>query len=281
MRWSLRIARSYRANRSRRVERAPHRHRPTGSSDAAHAERGIARYSIELTRALLRLGAPVGAIVLNPFLGEPRGLPDDIVDSPLLTRRTARTFDADPDGVPVAYHLMSPIELELPPLRTIAESALQRCDALVAVLYDLIPLVFQERYLQDPRVREPYLARLDLLRKRTCCSPSRSHAARRHRAARRRTGRVVTIGGGVSDDFACATVLGSARRCAVACRSTGRSSSPLRVGSGARTPRSSSAPSARSMLRSRRRATRRGVHRATRGEAAWRAEPRAGWRQIS
>ena len=54
------------------------------SQSAAHAERGIARYSIELTRALLRRGAPVERILLNPSLSTPRRLPPELAFSPRL-----------------------------------------------------------------------------------------------------------------------------------------------------------------------------------------------------
>ena len=43
-----------------------------GIQSPAHGERGIARYSIELTRALLRRGAPIDAITLNPILANQR-----------------------------------------------------------------------------------------------------------------------------------------------------------------------------------------------------------------
>lgn len=172
------------------------------AQSVAHAERGIARYSIELTRALLRAGAPVAAIGLSPHLPSPRGLPDDVASSPLLTQRTAASITRASGANPLAYQVMSPIELELPPLRTIPESAMQRADAFVAVVYDLIPLVFPDRYLVDPHLRRRYLARLDLLRRADLLLAISEHTRRdviAHLGVD--AARVVTIGGGVAEHF--------------------------------------------------------------------------------
>jgi glycosyltransferase involved in cell wall biosynthesis len=172
------------------------------AQSAAHAERGIARYSIELTRAMLRAGAPIDAVALSPHLPNPRKLPADLATSPLLTWRTAAGLSRVAERGPVAYQVMSPIELELPPLRTVPESALARSDAVVAVLYDLIPLVFESRYLVNPRVREPYMARLGLLRRADLLLAISEHS---RQDAIGLLGvdpqRVVNVGGGVSELF--------------------------------------------------------------------------------
>jgi glycosyltransferase involved in cell wall biosynthesis len=177
------------------------------AQSAAHAERGIARYSIELTRSMLRLGAPIDAIALSPHLPNPRRLPADLATSALLTWRSASSIERVARGGPLAYQVMSPIELELPPLRTFPESAIERADAVVVVLYDLIPLVFEARYLAHPRVREPYLARLGLLRQADLLLAISEHS---RRDAIDLLGvdpaRVVAIGGGVSEVFSPAPV---------------------------------------------------------------------------
>ncbi len=168
----------------------------------AHSERGIARYSIELTRALLRRGAPVDAITLNPNLPNPRRLPSDLATSPLLEFATARAFADRQRRGPFAYHLMSPIELDLPAPLVISRAGLDRADALVVVLYDLIPLIFAERYLANPRVREPYLARLELVRSADLVLAISEHTRRdgiQHLGLD--PARVVAIGGGVAESF--------------------------------------------------------------------------------
>lgn len=177
------------------------------SQSIAHGERGIARYSIELTRALLRHGAagsplPIDAITLNPNLPNPRRLPVDLATSPLLLFATARTMaDAHRRG-PFAYVVMSPIELDLPAPLVLSRAGLDRADALVVVLYDLIPLIFAERYLADQRVREPYLARLSVIRDADLVLAISEHT---RRDAIEHLGlaadRVVAIGGGVADSF--------------------------------------------------------------------------------
>jgi len=169
----------------------------------AHGERGIARYSIELTRALLRRGAPVDAITLNPNLPNPRLLPDDLACSPRLAFATARTFADVHRAGPFAYHVMSPIELDEPAPLVLSRAGLDRADALVVVLYDVIPLIFAERYLADARVREPYLARLSLIRDADLVLAISEHT---RRDAIEHLGvdpaGVVAIGGGVADAFA-------------------------------------------------------------------------------
>ena len=168
----------------------------------AHGERGIARYSIELTRALLRRGAPVDAITLNPNLPNPRRLPSDLATSPLLGFATARTFADQQRRGPFAYHVMSPIELDLPAPLVFSRAGFDRADALVVVLYDLIPLIFAERYLANPRVREPYLARLELVRSADLVLAISEHTRRdgiEHLGLD--PARVVAIGGGVAESF--------------------------------------------------------------------------------
>ena len=172
------------------------------AQSVAHGERGIARYSIELTRALLREGAPIDAITLNPNLPNPRRLPIDLATSPLLQFATARTMADSHRRGPFAYVVMSPIELDLPAPLVLSRAGLDRSDSLVVVLYDLIPLIFADRYLADPRVREPYLARLSLIRDADLVLAVSEHT---RRDAIEYLGiapdRVVAIGGGVADTF--------------------------------------------------------------------------------
>ncbi|HEX7096468.1 MAG TPA: glycosyltransferase [Acidimicrobiales bacterium] len=172
------------------------------AQSTAHAERGIARYSVGLTLALLRLGAPVDTIALSPHLPAARGLPDELASSPLLRTRSAQTLADAAERGPVAYHVMSPIELELPTRRTIPEVACVRADAMVAVVHDLIPLVFADRYLRDPHLREAYRARLTLLRQFDLLLANSEHTRRDVlELAGVAPERVVTIGGGVSPFF--------------------------------------------------------------------------------
>lgn len=172
------------------------------AQSAVHGDRGIARYSIDLTRALLDRGALVGAITFNPNLAEPRRLPDDLAESGLMTWATARTFADQRAKGPVAYQIMSPMELELPAPLVLSRAGIERSDALVVVLYDLIPLIYADRYLSVPHLRDPYLARLQLYRDADLVLAI-SECSRRDGIAHLGLDpdRVVNIGGGATDQF--------------------------------------------------------------------------------
>lgn len=129
----------------------------------SHAGRGIARYTVELTLAMIHAHLPVSAIALSRY-HPPVQLPEALADSPLLVTHSAHTVrDLAAQGS-FTYQLMSPMELDLTPSRTLSTTALRHADAVVAVLYDLIPLLFPDRYLVSPRSRATYDARLGLLR---------------------------------------------------------------------------------------------------------------------
>lgn len=132
------------------------------AQNPSHHGRGIARYSIELTSAMLDTGMPIEAIALSPH-HPVATLPPRLADSPQLVSRSSPLFGALAARGPFAYHLMSPMELDLSPSRTLPASALERADAIVSVVYDFIPLLFPDRYLVSPRSRALYDARLALL----------------------------------------------------------------------------------------------------------------------
>ena len=130
----------------------------------AHADRGIARYVREQTRALARRG--VGeALLLNPHLPFPRVLDQDLLTHPRLrwnTQSEVRRI-VESDDRPVAYYVTSPFELsnfaegDLPP-------HLWRGNIpIAATLYDLIPLVMPERYLPDETLERHYRGRVEQL----------------------------------------------------------------------------------------------------------------------
>ena len=105
------------------------------------AERGIPRYAVELTRALLKAGAPVEAIGLNPHLDFPEHLPEEIKRARQLVPNSAASFRRAARRGPMLFHMLSPFEM--PP---IASSAIPRALAstrtpVVSSLYDVIPAV--------------------------------------------------------------------------------------------------------------------------------------------
>lgn len=173
------------------------------TQSAAYADRGIARYATELAAALLRAGAPVAGLALNPLLPDPRRLPDALAGSPLLVRNTRAAFEAARDAAPgpLAYVVLSPMEDQLPTAAVIPPWA-DEADALVMVGYDVIPLVFAERYLAARQTREPYLGRLAHVARADLVLAISEHT-RRDLVARIGIdpSRVVNIGGGVSPAF--------------------------------------------------------------------------------
>ncbi len=170
-----------------------------------HADRGIARYALETTRALLRLDPDlVGRIVLNPLLPFPKRLPPDLLSSPLLAwntaselRRTAMASDRA-----LAYHVLSPFELSHTSEGDLPPHAVRREVPLVATLYDLIPLVMTEKYLHHSGLERRYRARLEVLHEVDLVVTISEHTRRdalEHLGLRPE--RVRVIGAGVSSFF--------------------------------------------------------------------------------
>jgi glycosyltransferase involved in cell wall biosynthesis len=106
--------------------------------------RGIARYSTDLVRAMVRCHPElVSAVVLHPDLPVPGGL-DDLGDR----------LTTEPDWASGSVlHLSSVFELEVP-VRTFWPREASANRLLTAVtLYDLIPDLFPGWYLEDPGLR--------------------------------------------------------------------------------------------------------------------------------
>jgi glycosyltransferase involved in cell wall biosynthesis len=102
-------------------------------------ERGIPRFTTQLSLALLRSGAPVAGLGLNPNQPYPTHLPPELARAAQLTWNTAAALeDAQRDG-PILYHVMSPFER--PDLRPSAlpKHVLGTGIPIVCQVYDLIP----------------------------------------------------------------------------------------------------------------------------------------------
>ena len=169
----------------------------------SHADRGVARFVKEQVRALRRAG--VGdALLLNPHLPFPRALDQDLLTSPLLkwaTQSEVRRVLNAGEG-PLAYYLMSPVELSLRAEGDLPPHLLRGDLPVAATLYDLIPLVLAERYLADELIERRYRARIEQLHHvdlvLTISEHTRLDAIRLLGLDPRK---VVTIGFGVSDYF--------------------------------------------------------------------------------
>ncbi|MBX5491943.1 MAG: glycosyltransferase [Chloroflexi bacterium] len=173
------------------------------SQTEGSAERGLGRYVIELTRALLAYPGLVRAIALNPTLSFPGHLPGELLASGLLTWNTATAFRHAQRQGPVAYCVMSPFE-HIPTAETITPPHTVRPDVpLLAIVHDLIPLAYAKRYLDPyPEFARRYRRRLDLVRTADLVLTNSDHTRREViELLDLPPDRVVTIGGGAADYF--------------------------------------------------------------------------------
>lgn len=124
-------------------------------------ERGIGRYVTELATAL-ELSHP-GAVNSWVLRGD-QPVP---VHTPDLVRGARFRFQDDPDACsPDIWHATSPFEWLLDPVETIFPTWARRSRTrLVVTLYDLIPMLYPERYLLSSRVRRAYASRLQLVQR--------------------------------------------------------------------------------------------------------------------
>jgi glycosyltransferase involved in cell wall biosynthesis len=124
----------------------------------AYRERGIARYALNLIGALSEHHPDiVGSVLVDP---DRPPVPDlgPILDSGRL--RTPGTWPATEQ----VFHAMSPFDLEVPVAELWPRSASRAGMRLVLTVYDLIPHLFPEIYLEHPAARAAYRARHHLVR---------------------------------------------------------------------------------------------------------------------
>jgi glycosyltransferase involved in cell wall biosynthesis len=136
-----------------------------GAQNWAHLDRGIPRYIVEHLRALRHLAPElIDSVLLTPA-GPLTGNLNWLLGSGLL----APAADQRPAGrrapgtLPAIYHVMSPFE----PMAMEAMWPTWARDpdvATVVTVYDLIPLIFTEHYLSQPRGRVGYRARAEFIR---------------------------------------------------------------------------------------------------------------------
>lgn len=163
-------------------------------------DRGIARYVSEFCRAVEENhpGAVAGWL-LNPHLPTPAQV------LALMPAGTVHSFD-DPDlRPPDVWHVLSPFEdvggsrLLDPVWPRWARSSRTR---LVVTLYDLIPLIYADRYLQHPASRRWYMRRARLVQRADrVLAISEATASDAVRLLGIPPGRVDVVGTGVSEQF--------------------------------------------------------------------------------
>lgn len=167
----------------------------------AHADRGIARYATELAAALLRGGAEVALLTLNPALAFPRSLPPELLAHPGLGWASPRAYDRL-DGE-VAHLILSPVE-EVSPESVLPPHVRASGAHVVALLFDLIPLVLDQH--SSGGARAWYRQRLELYRQADLVLAISEHT---RADALQHLGlipeRVVSVLGGVSSFFSPST----------------------------------------------------------------------------
>jgi len=125
-----------------------------------YGERGVARFCRELTRALTQRHPDlVGRLVFNPDLALP-ALAAALGPSGLLAPST----EPGPLEGARLFHVLSPIELDVPLPRLWPSWCGPARLRLIVTLFDLIPEVLPHHYLADPGIRRRYRTRLGLLR---------------------------------------------------------------------------------------------------------------------
>ncbi|MGH9123019.1 MAG: glycosyltransferase, partial [Acidimicrobiales bacterium] len=130
-----------------------------GALGAGYRDRGVARYSEEVTAALLaRHGDMIGSVIYDPAGPRPRH------EAELLASGKPVPADGWDPGDQEVLHLMSPYALDLPVARLWPRRSAGRGMRLVVTVYDLIPEVMPDVYLADPGLRARYRARHDLVR---------------------------------------------------------------------------------------------------------------------
>jgi glycosyltransferase involved in cell wall biosynthesis len=172
-----------------------------GTQSIGHAERGIARYVAEHSRALLEIAPElIGWIGLSDKVPVPESA-GALLDSGKLAWHNK---DEGPSGpAPAIYHVMSPFEADFE-LDDVWPAWSREGSRLVVTLYDLIPLIMRDQYNADWGYwATAWIARLGLMRSAhqvLTISQQTANDAMEH--LRVPEERITVIDSGVSDHFA-------------------------------------------------------------------------------
>jgi glycosyltransferase involved in cell wall biosynthesis len=136
-----------------------------GAQNPAQLERGIGRYVSEHARALQALAPTLlHSVLVNPKLSLTDNLSSLFGTGLLSPSPGKRTGEGRTGESPLVYHIMSPFEAETPIDVMWPAWARDPAIATVVTVYDLIPLIFPDRYLTDTKLRAFYSGRVELLR---------------------------------------------------------------------------------------------------------------------
>lgn len=167
-----------------------------GAQSPSNRGRGIARYVLEHVRALFRVAPEaIAAVQYDP------GLPLDEVLESLPSALPWLPAPRPVEGEELVYHVMSPFEeMSLDMVWPVWARAARH--PLAVTLYDLIPLLYGERYLVTSRLRTFYAARLGLLRTADAVlAISQGTADDAVRLLGTAPGRLTSVGAGCADFF--------------------------------------------------------------------------------
>ena len=102
-------------------------------------ERGIPRYATQLSVGLLRSGAPVAGLGLNPTQPYPRHLPPELARAPQLRWNTAAALHRAQEAGPILYHVLSTFERPDVRASALPNHVIGTGIPIVCQVYDLIP----------------------------------------------------------------------------------------------------------------------------------------------
>jgi glycosyltransferase involved in cell wall biosynthesis len=172
-----------------------------GTQSIGHAERGIARYVAEHSRALLEIAPELsGWVGLSDQVPVPESV-GALLDSGKVTWQNA---DHGPsERIPGIYHVMSPFEADFE-LDDVWPPWSREDSRLVVTLYDLIPLIMRDQYNADWGYwATAWIARLGLMRSaHQVLTISQQTANDAMEYLRVPEERITVIDSGVSDHFA-------------------------------------------------------------------------------
>lgn len=158
--------------------------------DRRLAGTGVARYTAELSRALLAAGAPIAGLALDPALGWPDDLHPELAAAPQLCWNTARQLRRLRDEGPVGYHVTAAVDGRRPVHGPLPPHLVGHGVPLVATVHGPVGTAGPEG---SDRLRQQTLGRADLV-----VTPSEQLGQAARAALGLPPGRVVAVGAGVS-----------------------------------------------------------------------------------
>ena len=127
--------------------------------------RGIARWVAGLAGAFVERPERLRRLLLLPGRPGAELLPPALAGSPALAQNTAAALRVALDEGPAVYCVGSPFEFGVPAASLLPAHVMEAPDLpLAVVLYDAIPLVRAQTYLDDAAMARRYRQRLDVVR---------------------------------------------------------------------------------------------------------------------